>query len=408
LHEQFGSAPELELLLTCARWPQRESDRLLIVQLAGKMVDWDKFVTLTRHHRIVPLVSRNLRTALPSSPPGPAQLAILELQREAAAATLRCLQLLGELRRVIGALRDAGVSVRVIKGFPLAQLVFGDVGLRSPGDLDLLVDDRQLIEVDRIVRELGYTGLFEPQRFTPRQLLFYRAHWKDVTYTHHAIGNELDVHWRCFRNPEMQGGDLCSAGTSETVTFGDLRLDTMARQEGLLYLCVHGALDGWIYLKFLADVAAQVREMSESEIDALAELARGYGVLPELTAALILVRRLFCMDNWSSRLLPQTDRAVRHILRYVNQTLNAREFMASREQIPIGTTLRFEWGLRRGFAYRVELLTRVLYRARMWETIPLPDWLFWAYPLLSPGEWILFRLRRRRAADRAEFGPKNV
>ena len=68
----------------------------------------------------------------------------------------------------------------------------------------------------------------------------------------------------------------------------------------------------------------------------------------------------------------------------------------ARVLIPIGQTLRFEWGLRRGFRYRMELVRRVLYRARMWEAIPLPDWLFWAYPLLSPVEWLMFRLRRRR------------
>ena len=103
------------------------------------------------------------------------------------------------------------------------------------------------------------------------------------------------------------------------------------------------------------------------------------------------------MDSWSARLLPETHRTVRHILRYVTQTLETRGFNASREQIPIFTTLRFEWGLRRSLRYRREMIRRVLYRARMWQTLPLPDWLFWAYPLLSPVEWVLFRIRHRRA-----------
>jgi hypothetical protein len=33
----------------------------------------------------------------------------------------------------------------------------------------------------------------------------------------------------------------------------------------------------------------------------------------------------------------------------------------------------------------------------MWETIPLPDPLFILYPLLSPFEWLAFRLRQRLA-----------
>ncbi len=43
-----------------------------------------------------------------------------------------------------------------------------------------------------------------------------------------------------------------------------------------------------------------------------------------------------------------------------------------------------------------ELLLRVLFRARMWKTMPLPDFLFGLYPLLSPLEWVVFRLRRHR------------
>jgi hypothetical protein len=35
---------------------------------------------------------------------------------------------------------------------------------------------------------------------------------------------------------------------------------------------VHGTLDGWLYLKSLVDVAAQVRTMTEAELDALATL----------------------------------------------------------------------------------------------------------------------------------------
>jgi hypothetical protein len=30
----------------------------------------------------------------------------------------------------------------------------------------------------------------------------------------------------------------------------------------------------------------------------------------------------------------------------------------------------------------------------MWETIPLPDFLFPLYPLLSPFEWLVFRVRQ--------------
>jgi hypothetical protein len=396
LQERHAKNPELELLLACARWPQGEADRLFISELAGRPRDWNCFVELAKHHRIVPLVSHTLHRALADSASAQAQDAIAELRLHAGLSGMQSLRLLGELQRVLTALEAAGVHARVLKGLPLAQMVFGDVSLRAPGDLDLLIDGSQVLEADLVLRTLGYSGLFRPERFSPKQLAYYRAHWKDLAYESPERGLALDLHWRCFRNPEMPGVGLCATGATETVTFGGLHIETLPRREGLLYLCVHGTLDGWVYLKALVDVAAEVSGLTERELDSLAELAQRHGVLPELTATLVLVKRWFTMDHWTSRLLPEGDRTVRHILRYVERTLESRGFTASREAIPIGETLRFEWGLRRTFRYRRELVRRILYRARMWETIRLPDWLFWAYPLLSPLEWVLFRLRQRR------------
>ena len=59
--------------------------------------------------------------------------------------------------------------------------------------------------------------------------------------------------------------------------------------------------------------------------------------------------------------------------------------------------MAFEFGLRRNLRYRFELLLRVLYRARMWQTFPLPDYLFGLYPMLSPVEWVYFRMRQKKA-----------
>ena len=291
-------------------------------------------------------------------------------------------------------LRAQAVSVRVMKGLPLAQTIFGDLSLRSPGDIDLLIDESAIVETDRVLRGFGYEGSFQLDRFSPKRLAFYRSHWKDLVYLHPATGLEVDVHWRCFRNSAMPGATLCAASGNDTVSFGGFQVETLPRMESLLYLCVHGTLDGWLYLKALVDVAAQVREMTEADLDSLARLAESHGVLPELSAALLLVRRYMTMDHWSALLLPESDATVAHILRYADQVLVQGGFLAERESIPITATMAFELGLRKNFRYRFELLLRVLFRARMWETIPLPDFLFGIYPLLSPVEWAIFRMRQ--------------
>ncbi len=386
--------PELDLLLLCARWPQRPDDCELIRAGAAGSIDWQRFVHLIEHHRIVTLVSHNLLACWTDSPPAELAPVLTRLRQLAADSAHQSLRSLAELRRVVQKLRAASVSVRVMKGLPLAQTIFGDLSLRSPGDIDLLIDESAIAETDHVLRSFGYYGSFQLDHLSPKRLAFYRSHWKDLVYLHPATGLEVDVHWRCFRNSAMPGATLVSPVGNETVCFGGFQVDTLPRMESLLYLCVHGTLDGWLYLKALVDVAAQVREMTEADLDRLAELGANHGVLPELSASLYLVRRYLAMDHWSAQLLPMEDRTVAHILRYADQVLERGGFLAERESIPIASTIAFELGLRRDFRYRSELLLRILFRARMWETIPLPDFLFGIYPLLSPLEWAIFRLRQ--------------
>ena len=397
-------SPELRLLLACTRWPQLSADRDEIRSLLQQDLDAKQVLLLAQHHRLVPLVAHNLAAAALANLSPPLQELLDSLQQSASAHTYRGLRSLAEMRRLIQEFEVSGISVRVLKGIPLAQTVFGDLSLRSVGDLDLLIPAESVLYADRILRDAGYRGLFQVQRFTPKRLAFYRTHWKDIAYRNPQSGSEVDLHWRCFRNSEMPGGDLCALAGARKVQFGNFEVSTLPPTETLLYLCVHGTLDGWIYLKSLADIGASVRTMPTAEIDHAASSAIRYGILPEFTASLLLVRDYFGMEHWSDRLLHESEPTVAHILRFARQSLESSNFLGGRESVSASAMMAFELGLRRSFRYRMELLLRVLFRARMWETIPLPDYLFAIYPLLSPVEWVIFRVRQWLAKPPSSVG----
>lgn len=392
---------ELALMLLCARWPQRAEDRGLICELCGREMDWERFLLLVEHHRLGPLVARNLQAGVGEQRSAGMEVALERLRELATSNAVRAFSSLAELRRLMMEFEAQKIPVRVLKGLPLAQTAFGELGLRAVGDIDLLIGapvrrDEEILAADGVLRGMGYSGLYALERLTPRQLAFYCAHWRDNAYRNAETGFEVDLHWGLFRNRAMPGEELCDEVARDSVRFGGFCVEALPQREALLYQCVHGTFDGWVFFKSLADVAAQVRTMPEAELDSLADLAKRYGVLPELTASLLLVRQYLAMDYWSTRLLLPNERRVKHILRYVERGLVGGGFLGGREGIWIGTTLAFEHGLRRGLRYRYELLLRVIYRARMWATFPLPDSLFVLYPLLSPVEWIWFRVRRRR------------
>jgi hypothetical protein len=238
--------PELDLLLLCARWPQRDEDRQLIHNLCARPLDWRRFLLLAQHHRLVPLVSHSLHASVDESPPPALDAVLNELRQISLANAYQALHSLAELRRVVQELRARVIPVRVLKGLPLAQSVFSEIGLRAPGDIDLLIDDSSIMEADRVLRGFGYRGLFQLERFTPRQFSFYRTHWRDNAYQNSATGFEIDLHWRLFRNSRMPGADLCATTAGQSISFGGFQVETLLQRENLLYLCVHGTFDGCI------------------------------------------------------------------------------------------------------------------------------------------------------------------
>jgi hypothetical protein len=386
---------EGQLMLACLRWPQTSPDRELIGRLCSQSIDWNRFQFLVQHHRVVALVSRNLLKAGVGSLTGKGATCLLHLRNISDSNTREALRGLGELRHIYTELKSQGISAKVLKGLPLSQEIFGDLGLRMTGDIDLLVAERDVMVVDKILRGLGYQGLVELHHLSQKRLAFYRTHWKDVAYQNPVRGFDLDLHWRLFRNREMSGSSL---GTVEAhqVTFGNFQVATLPKQHHLLYLCVHGTIDGWVYLKSLVDVAAWVRTMSETELDLLARTAKAYDILPEFSGTMILIRRLMGMDSWSSLLLSEEDRITRHVVSYARHNLLDGSFLADRWDVSSTRLFWFEFGLRRHLAYRKELLIRILFRLRMWTTFPLPDGLFGLYPLISPIEWLMHRHRKQR------------
>ncbi|MBI5640167.1 MAG: nucleotidyltransferase family protein, partial [Nitrospirae bacterium] len=52
-------------------------------------------------------------------------------------------------------LTQSGIPVCVLKGPLLAQRLFGDIGLRSSTDLDLLAPHERLLDADALLQEQG-------------------------------------------------------------------------------------------------------------------------------------------------------------------------------------------------------------------------------------------------------------
>ncbi len=197
--------------------------------------------------------------------------------------------------------REQQIDFRIFKGIPLAITAFQDATLRDVGDIDLLVAEKDIFKAGEILRAQGYLR-FEPQaRLTPRRLRSYVAHQKDFSYEHPGGGMVIDLHWRLFRNPLLPANAAIAEVGEDWLKLGAERIPTLPAPRLLLYLCVHGALDGWLRLKWLADIAALLRTMSAEQLASTVERRRNSRHCRNSAPPVILCQDLFGTDPAARR-----------------------------------------------------------------------------------------------------------
>ena len=387
---------EFELVLACLRWPQEAVDGDRIRTLAQRPIRWSHLLEIVDHHKVVPLFSRNLDTFAPGYMPDE-QAATLRASSVANAHI--CLERTAHLVALHRLFREQQIGLRIFKGIPLAMTAFRDPTLRDTGDIDLLVAEKDIFKAAEILQNQGYVR-FEPQaQLTPRRLRSYLAHQKDFSYEHPAAGIVIDLHWRLFRNSFLPANARLEEVGEDWIHLGSERIPTLPTQRLLLYLCVHGALDGWLRLKWLADIGALLNTMTPEQLTSAATAAAEQQALPQFSAAIVLCHDLlgYNPQRLPDGCLDRNDRRVAHILRFGKRLLTSNQYRPIRERIASPQWFLNEFRLHRSLRYRLDLIQRSLFRPRIWHSFDLPDALFPLYALLSPFESLGFHLRHRLA-----------
>jgi hypothetical protein len=392
---------EFQLLTRSALWPRRPEDKDAVRTLAQQSIDWNVLLEMMELHRLTPIIFHNLRDYAKDVVP---QEILLHLEKKTASRGMAALQNLSELLRLQKLFAEANIELRILKGIPLAIVAYGDLALRESGDIDLLIKEKDIAAAHDLLIRQGYVREEPHGELTPRRFAYYVAHWKDFVYYHPTTGHAVELHWRLHRNRAMPGALPANPESSSWINAGSASVHCLAFDDLFLYLCVHGALDGWMRLKALADIVSLCREMPENELQRLAELAKQAGVLPEVSAALLLANRVFGVNIVSKGMLPASNSTVEHILKFSWFAISSNDYQLQREDITGRQWVRYELGLRSGLKYRWQVWQRVFFRTRVWTAVDLPDSLFLLYPVISPFEWLLFHMARRKQRRESRLG----
>jgi Uncharacterised nucleotidyltransferase/Transglutaminase-like superfamily len=389
--------PEFELVLACLRWPQETVDGDRIRSLAQQPIRWPYLLEILHHHKVVPLFLRNVEAFAPGYMPDEAATA---LRAAGAANDETCLRRTSQLLLLNRLFREQQIDLRVFKGIPLAITAFQDPALRDAGDIDLLVSERDIFRAGEILRIQGYVRLDPQARLTRSRLRSYLAHQKDFSYSHPLSDLVIDLHWRLFRNPFLPANAGLTDVGEDWVDLGSERIATLPAPRLLLYLCVHGALDGWLRLKWLTDIGALMHAMTPEQLASTVNMAKEQQALAQLSAAVFLCQELLGQElsaehSALSESLDRNDERVAHTLRFSKRLMTSNQCRPIREEIPSTLWFLNEFRLYNSSRYRLDLVQRSLFRPRVWRWLNLPDKLFPLYALISPFEFVSFHAGNR-------------
>ncbi len=278
---------EFALAVECCRWAFAGGDPLPVEQLT-RLVDWDRFVRVSRRHRVEGLVWHCLsRLAVPL----PAQ-SEHALAADAAAVAQHNLRAARQSALLLEGFTNAGIPLLFVKGLSLGKLAYGDPFLKMSRDIDVLVPGDAIsaaaAELERLDHQL-ITPAVPPQA---RQLARWHRKRKESVWCS-PDGVHIELHSRLADSPDLIPGIGVNSPSQEVQLAPGIALPTLALDELFAYLCVHGASSAWFRLKWITDLAALLHDCTADEVERLYDCSQRLGAGRAPAQALLLAARTY-------------------------------------------------------------------------------------------------------------------
>ena len=380
------SIARFRLASACAMWPPSDRRTDVIRTAAAGPFDWPRFLRVARRHQVIGLVHEGLTHARPDVP----REIVGEIGTQAATLVRKNLAMAAEALRLQRLFDDADLPVLFVKGAALAVLAFGNLGLRSGQDIDLLVGSETLPAATALIMRAGYSRFDPPADISDARLRLIMPLRKDLGFVHQATGVRIELHWRLFLNPHAMTETSMMAASQVVPLAGSGGLRTLGDEDLFAYLCMHGALHWWYRLKWLADINALLAATSEDRVECLVGAAEVRGAGRAAAQALLLCRRLLGTPL-PDRLIATLARSstVRWLEATALNAMTTGHGQLEPREARFGTTRGSlsTFLLRRSWRYRLAELNVHLTNPTDVLTMPLPKYLRFLYPVLRLPLW---------------------
>lgn len=389
----FSNMPvELRLILCCLRVSADQDAGKQIEALSRRVMDWDAFIGLVNRHRVPSLVYNNLKRFTGNSIP---EIVRTRLKNCFHRNAQQVLAKTAELMRIVKKFNQNNIPVLPLKGPVLALQVFGDVGLRHVGDLDIMVPAECVKKAENLMLQEGYRRTYPGFDLTPRQHSYYTLHSKHSEFYNQDRRISVELHWRLCSNPYLFPLQFDAIWKDrQTVRLAGADVAALSLEHTILFLCVHGATHAWFKLFWLNDIARLLQKYQTIDWSKLMVHAARLGVRRMVAEGVILANLL--LDSplpGQVRVYAEKDKAVYSLARMALYLIRHPGGPSYRPFTPAFFYSKLYQSMLRGNQqYKLSFfLAQIGADCDDWERVPLPDTLFPFYYLVRPLFWFFSR-----------------
>ena len=197
--------------------------------------EWDRLLELAERNGVAQVLSTCLKAQNITAPP------VIEerIRNIRLSSAVRNMKLFHKLEKILEAFRNAGVVVVPFKGAWLAEAVYGDISLRSMGDVDLWVRRDQLDPVRKAMDSLGYVT----QSKADRPLALQDAILGETQFFK-KDSPMVEIHWNVFPGEWSRHTARIDEPViwQRTIPYKDEIVRQLSPEDAIIQHCFHAAV----------------------------------------------------------------------------------------------------------------------------------------------------------------------
>lgn len=250
---------EFHFLLNCLKVFLNSSLHPLISAKQLDAITWTRLESLVYAHRLLPVIHQVLhKTDLIQTLPDQAAKTLVAEQQQ---MTQRNLTLSAIAAKLLKALQKHNIRALPLKGSLLGLQIYNNLTLRTPGDIDLLIEASQLDRTLNILEPLGFRWL-QAEGWTPTQKRLFIAQQGEISCISKDQSVRVDLHIRWSGTAQLFTLPFEQAWKSAiplplSSAYSPL---TLCLEHQMLYLCIHGAKHTWERLSWLLDIGMLIQQ----------------------------------------------------------------------------------------------------------------------------------------------------